>query len=231
MRKPSELRPDDYRRIKELPPKCRVLRKAAKGNGGTVVHLRSSRKSGFYSVEGGKVRPIDFLAASALLEAPETEKPLAFSKYADASSHYRDVALALEAFRREAETGDAAADEPPVRIGIGGQASQALKAANKFLGNVSLWIAHGALPPGLRPLCSELSAALAAGTYAQLEFALRDLAASLPKRKGPLPASAVAAIEAPLRALHATYCASRAPASLPEGESDPVVVLSETFAP
>ena len=208
-----------------------MLRTPRKGSPGTVVHLRSSRKSGFYSVEGGKARPIDFLAASALLEAPETEKPLPFSKCAAASANYRDVALALEAFRREAETGDAAADEPPVHIGIGGHASQALKAANKFLGNVSLWIAQGALPSGLRPICSELSAALAAGTHAHLEFYLRDLAASLPKKKGPLPTSVFAAIEASIRELHATYCASRATAPLPDGESDPVVVLSETFAP
>lgn len=224
-------RPDDYRRIKDLPPKCRVLRKPSKERTGTVVHLRSSRKSGFYSVSDGKARPIDFLTASAFFEAPETEKPLAFAKSSGISAHYRDVSLALEAFRREAETGDAAADAPPVHIGIGGHASQALKAANKFLGNVSLWIAQGSFPPGLRPICSDLLEALVAGTHAHLEFTLRDLAATLPKKKGPLPASAFAAIEASLREIHATYCASRAIAPLPDGESDPVVVLSETFAP
>ena len=225
--------PDDYRRIKDLPPKCRVLRKARADKRGSVVHLRSSRKSGFYRVCDGAAAPIDFLSAASLLEARKDEKTVPFSGAPEvAAGHYRDVTLALDAFRREAETGDAAAaPSAPSLHAIGGHASQALKAASKFLGNVALWIAQGALPPGLRPICSDLSEALAAGTHAHLEFALRDLAATLPKKKGPVPPDAVAAIEAPLRDIHATYCSASAPARLPDGESDPVVVLSETFAP
>ena len=225
--------PDDYRRIKDLPPKCRILRKSDGDKRGSVVHLRSSRKSGFYRVCDGAAAPIDFLSAASLLEARKDEKTVPFSGASEvAAGHYRDVALALDAFRREAETGDAAAaPSAPSLHAIGGHASQALKAASKFLGNVALWIAHGELPPGLRPICSDLSEALAAGTHAHLEFALRDLAATLPKKKGPVPPDAVAAIEAPLRDIHATYCSASAPSRLPDGESDPVVVLSETFAP
>ena len=232
--------PDDYRRIKDLPPKCRVLRargkppSSAAAPSGSVVHLRSSRKTGFYHVVENRAVPIDFLTAAALLKAPENEKPVAFSEApAGASSHYRDVALALDAFRREAEDGAAGAASateialPATRRG----GAQSMQAAAGFLRRASRWSLQDGLPPTLGPVIADLSASLAAGTYAHLEFALRDLGRLYPANKPPPPDKA-ADLEAALRAIHAEYLGHAAPtAAAPEAESDPVVVLSETFIP
>lgn len=228
-------RPDDYRRIKELPPKCRVLRKAG-GNGkpGSVVHLRSSRKSGFYHVEGGRAKAIDFLSASALLEAPEKEKQLSFDAASpSATAHYRDVALALDAFRNEAAGGGPAVGEtlalpgftvPTARPGQGqfGQAAAFLRRALR-------WTTQGVLPSGLTPLLADLSGDLSAGAHAHLGFALRDLGREYPEGRGIDPAKRPL-LEGKLRELHATYIEGpRRSTSSREPETDPVVVLSETF--
>lgn len=228
-------RPDDYRRIKELPPKCRVLRKAGAERDGTVVHLRSSRKTGFYRVAGGRAVPVDFLAASALLEAPEKERPLDFSRSAaGAATHYRDVALALDAFRREAEDGAAgAASAPEPVLPAARRGAQATQAAAGFLRRASRWVNQGLLPQTLAPILSDLSASLAAGTYAHLEFSLRNLGRDYPATGSkPPPRDKVAELETRLRDLHANYLEHAAPAAaVPEAETDPVVVLSETFLP
>lgn len=222
---------DDYRRIKELPPKCRVLRKSCKGKKGTVVHLRSSRKSGFYRVADGKAVPIDFLSAASFLEAAENETPLPLDLGgAGSQSHYRDVALALDAFRREIEDGAngvlSARSLPAPRY----HDAQAKQAA-AFLRRVTRWCSQGGISSALRPLLRDFTDNLAAGTYAHLEFALRDLGRMFPGNALP-PADRINELETALRALHNEYlehAVSTAPAG--EAETDPVVVLSETFLP
>ena len=227
-------RPDDYRRIKELPTKCRVLRKAGKdARRCSVVHLRSSRKSGFYRVTGTRAVPIDFLEASALFEAGEKEKPLPFGNGAPpAAAHYRDVALALEAFRGEAAHETAGTPVLPgfaMPILASGRGRGQTAQAAGFLRRATRWAVQGALPGALRPLLADLSAALAAGTYAHLEFALRDLGREYPDGH-PLTSANADALDAALRELHATYLEHSPRANgAREPESDPVVVLSETF--
>ncbi len=228
-------RPDDYRRIKDLPPKCRVLRKAgSSGKPGSVVHLSSSRKSGFYHVVGGKAKAIDFLSASALLEAPETEKPLKFDPVSKpASVHYRDVELALDAFRAEAVGGKVPAGGTPVLPGFtvptarSGQGQFGQAAA--FLRRALRWTNQGALPPVLAPLLADLSNDLDVGTHAQLVFALRDLGHEYPDGRNLDPAK-LPALEQSLRKLHSIYIEGPQRSAAPkEPETDPVVVLSETF--
>lgn len=225
---------DDYRRIKDLPPKCRVLRKAGSGESGSVVHLRSSRKTGFYRVASGRALPIDFLSAAAILEAPENEQPLSLSSEAvRASTHYRDVSLALDAFRREAEdgaVGDGAAPEATIPMGRR-SGSQAAQAAAGFLRRAIRWSKIGGISKTLDPILVDLSASLSAGTYAHLEFSLRDLGRDYPGNKPPSPARAKE-LEDALRKLHSDYLEHAVPAAAShERETDPVVVLSETFVP
>ena len=225
---------DIYRRIKDLPPKCRVLRKAESSESGSVVHLRSSRKTGFYRIAGGKALPIDFLSAAAILEAPETERPLSLgSEAVRASTHYRDVSLALDAFRREAEDGAAGAGAAPeMAIPTGRRGgSQAAQAAAGFLRRAVRWSKTGGISNTLDPILADLSASLSAGTYAHLEFSLRDLGRDYPGNKSPPPAR-VEELEDALRKLHSDYLEHAVPATAShERETDPVVVLSETFVP
>ena len=225
---------DVYRRIKNLPPKCRVLRKAESGKSGSIVHLRSSRKTGFYRVADGKALPIDFLSAATILEAPEHKKPLNIESAAVRSStHYYDVSLALDAFRREAEdgaTGSGAAPELAIPTGRRG-GSQAAQAAAGFLRRATRWSKTGGISNTLDPILADLSASLAAGTYAHLEFSLRDLGREYSGNKPPPPVR-TEELENALRKLHSDYLEHATPAMvLHERETDPVVVLSETFVP
>jgi superfamily II DNA or RNA helicase len=222
-------RPDDYRRIKALPPKCRVVRAAREGASGSVVHLRSSRKSGYYLVEGGRATPVDFLTAAKRMRADESEPGLPLDA---APAHYADVNLALEAFRREAADGHAGVAAPVAGLPVPARGSRSLKTAATFLRKVGRWVGTGALPPGLAPLLKELEEAIAAGSLAHLEFGLRDLAAAFADLGPLLPPDRAPSLENALRALHAKYFGPARPAAprSPEEETEPLVVLSETFS-
>ena len=232
-------RPDDYRRIRDLPLKCRVLRAGSRRSPtGSVVCLHSSRKFGYYHVAGGKATPIDFLSAAKILEAPEAEMPLPFTSAGpgDAASgaiatHYRDVSLALAAFAREAETGDAAV-EPAIALPATSRrgGSQAHNAASGFLRRCDRWIRLGCLPDAIAPLRVDLASSVAAGTFAHLEFALRNLAREIGDVR-TIAGPQASKVEQAIRDLHAQYLASATPAAAArDAETDPVVVLSETFA-
>ena len=222
-------RPDDYRRIKALPPKCRVVRAARKGVSGSVVHLRSSRKSGYYLVEDGRATPVDFLTAAKRMRADESEKGLPLEA---APTHYADVNLALEAFRQEAADGHAGVAAPAAALPALSRGSRSLKTAATFLRKVGRWVGAGALPPGLAPLLKELEEAVGAGSLAHLEFGLRDLAADFADLGPALPPDRAPALEKALRALHAKYFGPARPVAArnPEEETEPLVVLSETFS-
>ncbi len=248
-------RPDDYRRIKGLPPKCRVLRKnpaessrggdqtksadrttphsATASNKGTVVCLHSSRKTGYYRVESGHATPIDFLAASAILEAQESEKPIPFASTDEGTSdHYRDVALALAAFEREAEDSDAASRPGtgalPATRRRGG--AQAHNAASGFLRRCDRWTRLGCLSETIGRLCEDLAESVAAGTFAHLEFALRNLAREIGDVR-VLDTSQSAMVEQAIRDLHSHYLEHAVLAATHEAETAPVIVLSETLLP
>ncbi len=142
------------------------------------------------------------------------------------------MALALKAFRREAEGVAPGATPalpglalPSTRPGRG----QAAQASAGFLRRANRWAGWGILSQAMVPILSDLSGILAAGTYAHLEFALRDLGRDYPDGRS-VPAAKVPALEKALRALHSTYLEQSRRSDAPrEPETDPVVVLSETF--
>jgi hypothetical protein len=172
---------------------------------------------------------VDFLTAAKRMRADESEPGLPLDA---APAHYADVNLALEAFRREAADGHAGVAAPVAGLPVPARGSRSLKTAATFLRKVGRWVGTGALPPGLAPLLKELEEAIAAGSLAHLEFGLRDLAAAFADLGPLLPPDRAPSLENALRALHAKYFGPARPAAprSPEEETEPLVVLSETFS-
>ncbi len=211
-----------YRKIKALPLKSRVLREGKKEE--SVAFISSSRKTSYFLVKDGKAEPIEFLKAAKHLSAKPEEKPLPFDANPTARSrHFSDVNKAFELFASEAQqTG--ATQESINRSAKDKKMSSALK----FLRECDRWMAQGELDANLREPCEAISDSIKNGVYLQLEKSVSRLAAKVKNVIVPT-GDLRTEIETEIMSLYEMYVYASTAQGVSEEETDPVIVVSETF--
>ncbi len=100
IRKFKEESPDEFRRIKNLPPKIRNAVKNPERRGGTLSYLRDKQHHAFYQVnQNEELKELSFLEAAPILKCDPSTKTLPLHK-----EHHKQVKQALEHFSKAGET-------------------------------------------------------------------------------------------------------------------------------
>ncbi len=211
-----------YEKIKALPLKSRVLR--AGKDDESVAFISSSRKTSYFLVKGDKAEPIEFLKAAKKLRAKPEEKALPLdANPAVRSRHFNDVNKALEQF--ESEIQQNVASETTVSLSY---KNKKMSSALKFLRECDRWVAQGELDANLREPCEAISDSIKNGVYLQLEKSVSKLAAKVKNVVVPT-GDLRTEIATEIMSLYETYIYASTAQGVPEQETDPVIVVSETF--
>ncbi len=211
-----------YEEIKALPLKSRVLR-AGRGDE-SIAFISSSRKTSYFLVKDGKAKPIEFLKAAEKLRAKPEEKALSFEENPTVRSrHFADVNRALEQF--ESEIQQTVAAQATVNLS---SKNKKMSSALKFLRECVRWIGQGELDANLTHPCEAIADSIKNGVYVQLEKSVSGLATKV-KKEGALTADLRSEIEEEIKALYETYIFASTFQGVSEPETDPVIVVSETF--
>lgn len=212
-----------YERIKALPRKCRVLRKGSKPH--SVAFVSSSRKTAYFLITDNKAEEIDFIEAAKILKAEPDEKALAFDG-ADAARHYHDIRTALDVFETAMREGSRSSGNAGT-INLSGK-NKIAGAAFGLLRKCRRWIADGKLPAEKAGIVDDLVVSVSNGTFVHLERSLANLAKEIKSEIAPPPEQIDSLMEA-LSELHEIYMSVPELPPATDGESDPVVIVSETF--
>lgn len=201
-----------YEKIRDLPLKSRVIRKGKAET--SVVYISSSRKKEYFKVENNRVEVIGFLEAAALLKASRSEKSMPADSVMK-KRHFSDVCLALDEFEHYA--GKNQGDIP-----LGGGGGRALK----FLRGCHRWRVAGLLSPKCCGYCESLSKLIECGRFTKLERKINELAKKHTKR---IDDESADRLEKDLQRLYTQYVPPIENVNFEDSESEPLVVVSETF--
>ena len=215
--------PAAWERIKRLPAKLRVARKGAAPQ--TLVYLSSARRKEFYIAEEGKATQISSVEALKLLEAKPEDKAEAFAGEA-AVRNYAEVASALSSFDA---TSQASSTAIPAVAAVQTKNKTVLAAAG-FLRKCSNWEKDGVLRFPRPGICDALQAVVAVGAYQHLETSLAAIAKALKCATTPAPEHADEVADS-LYELFRTYAEQPEDSARQDPDTDPAVVVSETFLP
>lgn len=205
-----------YHKIKNLPPKSRVVRQTSQHRGESLVFVSSNVKTEYYRVSERKVEAIDFLDAADILKALPTEPAVPM---AAESPHYQHVNRALQQYNREyVQATDTATAQ---RTDLDKTSREALN----FLRQLRQLVADDALQSD----CQILTHFINEGTYSQLPRALKDLSREYKNDRNRIRQDAYR-LQAKIHELIQAY-QTESPEQRHEARdiSDPQIIISETF--
>ena len=151
-----------YKKIKTLPMKSRVMRDTGEHSEESIVFISSSVKTEFFKVTDTIMEPVDFLSAAEVLKADPGEKPVVL---AEPERHYRHVDRALAGFESRVEE---ARDDFHVEAK---DLNMTAKIARKFL----ITLKQVFVDEEMQQSCDLLLSYVIEGKYAQLPRRLKEL--------------------------------------------------------
>ncbi len=209
--------PHEYARIKALPPKSRVVRSGKSSE--SVAFISSSYKTSFFLVNDGKAKSVDFLTIAKKLEAESDEKGIPFESI-DRSKHYKDVQAALNAFKSESE--EAVTQTSNINhVTQNKTGATALSFLRKFIRGWS------SMPTELSTKVNAIMESVNNGVYTHLERRLFNLSQEMKGK--PIDEQWLHRVEDEVNDLYETYLAVQDTAQKRDPETDPLIVVTETF--
>lgn len=209
-----------YKRIKDLPLKSRVIRKGTKDE--TIAFISNSRKTAYFRIAGGKVEPLGFLGAAKLLKADISEVGLPFSEPMK-TRHFSEVRQALEVFSSQIQN-----PQPDKSINLVSK-DRIVGTALSFLRKCDRWANEGILPAEISDYCQSLTTSIQNGVFTNLQRAVSALNKEYKNALPPLTDEQKSSLSGAFKNLFDTYLAVPPSPEEKEGESSPIIVISETL--
>ena len=209
--------PHDYDRIKALPPKSRVMRKGKSNE--SVAFISSSYKTSYFVVKDDVAKSVDFLTVAKKLEASEEELALPFESI-DYARHYADVEKAMNAFQNEYEQAKTRNDDIN-NITKNKTAATALAFLRNFKRKCT------SMPAELEEKIKVIMQSVSNGVYTHLERRLNTLSKEMKGK--PIDQEYIDTVSTELENLYDVYLAVSETQQQRESETDPVIVISESF--
>lgn len=217
-----------YQRIKKIPLKSRVLRRGTQTSAAeTIVYLSSERKTEYFVVSDDKVKSLEFLQIAERMKAKKSEQSLPWD-HADAAiiqAHFNAVKRAIEKFRAESSS-------QVNRSGVQGTHDPVNTKAIAFFRKCIRWGHKSGTESSnfLVKQCEELASYIEEGIYSKLQRDVKKIDDKFRSYgEAPLPLPQWKELTAVIEKLYHGYAICRESLSLPTVDSDPIIVISETF--